>query len=262
MFLKSIKFNTDITFDLNRGVSSNKFFKIYTEVEYVDDKTKPIIDKNLRPFDRVKYEKRKVEYKHFNVIKKNFELNFDDITVIVGDNGCGKSTLLNYLKAFQVNEITKIWSNKTDIELFKDYLDNTERKLSFGDRLPEYHIHGGQIHKVALVESLRKSKITLNGEDVYKLFNMQSASNGENTLDFIESIKSIKDSLIILDEPETSLSIKSQIRVAKMLKDISINNQLIIVTHSPLLMNITETVYNFETFETIDTDEYIKSQYR
>lgn len=94
------------------------------------------------------------------------------------------------------------------------------------------------------------------------MWRIQESSNGESTLDFLESLKKIEQSIILLDEPETSLSIKSQIKIRKLLTRLSKKNQVIIVTHSPVLMAAAKEVYDFETKEYKKTGEYIKQLYK
>ena len=69
--------------------------------------------------------------------------------------------------------------------------------------------------------------------------NQQEQSNGETAFNyFVNSIKD--DTLILLDEPENSLSAQWQMELAQFLQGTirAFNCQLVIATHSPFVLSI------------------------
>ena len=78
--------------------------------------------------------------------------------------------------------------------------------------------------------------------------NKYEYSNGETAFQyFVDAIKD--ESLVLLDEPENSLSAKWQIELSKYLSSVSraFNCQLIIATHSPFLLSIPGVkIYNLD----------------
>lgn len=260
MKLKSISFNRDIKFDL---VRPNSKFKIKEKTITIPDYTKPIeLDhmKARRSYDRDgNYEKKKVKVKEFCLFKKGFSLDFQDpITVIVGDNGTGKSTLLKYLefryaKPFLIEDEKDYFKKQ-----WNSYKENEDCKLEFVSN-PKMIILENKIHKAGL-QSYFESQLTpfkADKEDVMNFMDVQSFSNGESVLDILSIFETLEDSLIILDEPETSLSIKSQVLVKEMLSKIGKKNQLIIATHSPKLMELSESIYCMETRKYVERTEYL-----
>ena len=87
---------------------------------------------------------------------------------------------------------------------------------------------------------------------------MNEFSNGENIIDYINQLSSVEDSLIVLDEPETSLSLESQIKIREKLIEISKKNQLIIITHSPVIMSLSDKIYDFNKKKYISTKDHLK----
>lgn len=260
-YLSSIKFNQDIVFESNREDHKKKF-KVKSRTYTEENRRKPIYATENSRGRILGYEKRKVVERSFIIFPKNLEINFSDITIIVGDNGSGKSSMLKYLKLPDFSN-TFSWDETKEQVIerkFKNYLSNENKILSF-DQFPELFVFENAIHKNSFIDSIGKGKTFVPAEDIIARWNMKDDSNGETTIDFITSLIDIENSLIILDEPETSLSIKSQLRMSKILKKLSTKNQLIIVTHSPIFMNLSKTVYDFESKQYVKTNEYIDSQY-
>jgi len=65
-------------------------------------------------------------------------------------------------------------------------------------------------------------------------------SHGQALFPFLEEALKVKNGIVFLDEPETSLSIKSQRKLASMLNTAAVNNQIIIATHSEILISQTD----------------------
>jgi len=86
-------------------------------------------------------------------------------------------------------------------------------------------------------------------------------SHGETILPMLSELTKCSGIVILLDEPETSLSIKSQFKLAEIIHDIKNNgNQLFIATHSPILMNAHGVVLSLEHREWMKADDFISTQ--
>lgn len=275
MFLKSIHFKQNIVFESNRD-SQEKMFKVKIKKYTTPDYRKPIYETSESLISRNRsgnYEMKEVIERTFIIFKKDLLIEFEPITVIVGDNGCGKTSLVEYLKypheKIKGASLTAAFINKSKEEVQKDiikeWLDDKERKLTFIGS-PHYIVAGNELHKSAFIDNAQKemSEKTLNrtlkASSIASFFDMQEASNGENNLDFLFGLKEISNSLIILDEPETSLSIKSQFKIFNLLKELSQSNQIIIITHNENLMRLSDNVYDFEKKNYILTEKYINQQ--
>ena len=87
-------------------------------------------------------------------------------------------------------------------------------------------------------------------------------SHGQVIFPMLKQINETKKGIIFLDEPETSLSIRSQYKLAEVIKEAAKNDgcQLFIATHSEILMGAVETVLSLEHRKWMTTEEFIATQ--
>ena len=162
-------------------------------------------------------------YKDLNVFN-DFSLDIEEnkITCILGESGCGKTTLLNVLAnltdyqgevdkkvvsyAFQTPNLFPNLTVKKNLELVSSdskKIEEVLEKLKVIDKLNEYpaHLSGGQRQRVALARAI--------------LF---------------------KSDLMILDEPFSSLDLKTKVQAMNSVKDIikKENLTMVFVTHDIL----------------------------
>lgn len=206
--------------------------------------------------------------------KQMKELVFDPITILYGSNGSGKSTLLNII-ARKLNICMNDKGN--DAESLQPFIDSCKYEVTapFNEHcdIPEEScfirsedvMHG--IVKVRQHNERVKEHIRNANPELYDRFfnNLESTpgyiwsyerwiynalekyeearSNGELAFDYFQS-NITEDTLVILDEPENSLSPKFQKELAKMIVDYTrfFNCQFIIATHSPFLLAIADAL--------------------
>jgi len=112
----------------------------------------------------------------------------------------------------------------------------------------------------AYAKQVREDTSELNS-DPNSFYQHRMKSHGQTILPLLESMLLFKNRLILLDEPETSLSILSQYKVLdvfnKMVKEN--NSQLIIATHSPIFLESQSEVYNIQTKKWMPSREYLDS---
>ena len=176
---------------------------------------------------RTYYKNIKVPKDHFKLFK-NTTIHFDNITILVGENGCGKSVLLKTL------------SNEPNTIL-----------LNF--------FHKSQILKMKQksINAFQPQNFLTNSVDYWDTMDL---SNGETILELLQDLYNITGKVILLDEPETSLSLKSLAKLISWIHHLSANNQIIIATHSQYLMGLTEKVYNVEKMNFIKSSTFIIKQ--
>lgn len=266
MFLKSISFKKNVVFESKRN-QVLPMFKVKSRTFQYENRRRPIYDEN---HNHKGYEKRTVTEKTFVIFKKGLTIEFDsNITVIVGDNGCGKTSLIRNI-AFPKKEFDECkytlddeLQQECEKEVSQKWLNNEDRQLNLF-KLPTYVIVEKNIHKNSHIAGYKDFFTDNTGfmppQHMLDIWDMESFSNGENNLDFLGSLKSIKNSILVLDEPETSLSLKSQIKILDLIKELAIENQVILITHSEKLMGLVDNVYDFEKKRYVNTKRYIKSQ--
>lgn len=86
-------------------------------------------------------------------------------------------------------------------------------------------------------------------------------SHGQSIFPLIrKATEGVKNSVILLDEPETALSIRSQHKIAKILIDLAQHNQIIVATHSPIIMAIADEVLSLEHRKWMKREEFVETQ--
>ncbi|MBN1366511.1 MAG: AAA family ATPase [Dehalococcoidales bacterium] len=185
------------------------------------------------------------------------------VTFFVGENGTGKSTLL------------KAICRRCHIHIWEDTEHNRYQYNSYEDELYKYieidWVNGsvpGTFFASQIFQDFARflDEWACASPGILPYFggnSLLAQSHGQSLLAFFKARYKIKG-LYFLDEPETALSPKSQIKLLQILKNNSKAGQaqFIISTHSPILLAFPEaTIYSFDktSVETIsykDTEMY------
>ncbi len=223
----------------------------------------------------------------FNIPAINSKLELDlsnKVTIFVGENGSGKSTLLQAI-AYYNNSINvsresldspyygaiKKLAEKMKIsytyktrkgfffsgEEFITYINNlkkmkNELTVDLGEIKEEFKNKSEYVRNLAL-GPIRKELSAL--ENTYQ-GDLRQKSHGEGFLTFFKT-RMHQKGIYLLDEPETPLSPINQYQLLVLITDlVREGSQVIIATHSPILMAIKDAkIYYFDK-EKIDEIEY------
>jgi len=189
----------------------------------------------------IKIENYKI-LKNFYVEFLDKENNILDLVVLAGINGSGKTTILDfisqkyetiYLKAEEKNSDLKVAIKKyIKKKIFKEMISPEKTYKQINDFIE------------SVFENFPKFKGLDEDENIYFIneFNeeilIDELSTGEKGV--LEKviyffIADIKDSIVLIDEPELSLHPSWQNKLIKIYQNIAqnYNNQIIIATHSP-----------------------------
>lgn len=162
------------------------------------------------------------------------QIEFDDVTVLVGDNGTGKSTLIEALAvAWGLNP--EGGSRNLQFETFGTHSELSDAITLDFTRRPRWgwFLRAETFYGMATHIHLDDDPVA----GVKVMFpDLHHRSHGESFLTLIEN-RMVDDGLYFLDEPESALSFKGQLRLLRIMFDaVNRGAQFIISTHSPLLM--------------------------
>lgn len=194
---------------------------------------------------------------NMNLFKMGFEIKFSKkVTIIIGENGCGKSTIMKYIAEnigfnisggnsnsnydsfHQLNHIEQItlgWQSKT--------------KKGFYFRSDTFDSYYKYIETDAQISRYYNKKFS-------------QLSHGES---FLELFSHFREGIFLLDEPESSLSCQNQLALLRIMYELEKSNkaQIIILTHSPIIMsypNADVLLIDHDTISSIDyktSDHYL-----
>lgn len=199
-------------------------------------------NKNTRFIEKVRFNS------DFRCYKSGDTLEFKEgINLIVGEQGCGKSTLFYSIMNWQESGIAMAY----DSDKGYLFLDTETMNPRLSDSFKAHkEFEDLKAYEKAEFEFVRDSLIR---DDKHK-------SHGQVMLPLLTANKDTVDKTIFIDEPEAGLSIRSQYKVLNHYRELSKNNQLIIATHSPILIKEVGEVYSLEHRKWMSADEFIKSQ--
>jgi predicted ATPase len=180
------------------------------------------------------------EHYPFNleVLQKTKIIRFDTpVTFFVGENGTGKSTLL------------KAICHRCDIHIWQDTERSRFRYNQYEEALCEYIRVGwtngpvpGAFFSSQIFQDFARfldewAKADPGILEYFGGSSLVTQSHGQSLISFFEARYKIKG-LYLMDEPETALSPKSQLRLLQILKRMSEagHAQFIVASHSPILL--------------------------
>lgn len=217
-------------------------------------------------------------YYPFGILVKNSleRLDFEPVTILYGSNGSGKTTALNLIaeklniqreslfnKSNFYDDYLSICSYKLDTDLPKNskiitsddvfdhiinirYLNSgidNKREEMFDEYL-KLKYSGFQMKDFSDFDKLKKVNSTRKNTQSYFIkkylgYNIREYSNGENAFLYFEE-KFEDNCLILLDEPENSLSPRKRQDMVKLIEQYSryFSCQFIIATHCPFILSI------------------------
>jgi len=221
------------------------------------------------------------------------ELDLDHkITIFVGDNGSGKSTLLKAIAYY--NNSINVSKNDIDSLQYQDvqklaskmtisYTTKTRKGFFFSGEEFITYINNLKNIKEQLLHDIEEVSLEFKDKDPYskKLAlgplkgqlssintyydgDLGDRSHGEGFLSFFKA-RMHQKGLYILDEPETPLSAINQYQLVVLITDlVASGSQVLIATHSPIIMALKDAkIYNFsqEGIKEIDYEDIESVQF-
>ena len=177
--------------------------------------------------------------------KVNIEFNLGEFVAIVGESGSGKSTLLNVISGLDSYEEGEMYINgeetshyrEIDFEEYrKKYVSNIFQNFNLVNSYTVYQ----NIEMVLLINGYKKREVKEKVLDLidkvkltkYKNTKVSKLSGGQKQRVAIARALAKETPIIVADEPTGNLDSKSARDVIKLLKDISKDKLVIVVTHN------------------------------
>lgn len=171
---------------------------------------------------------------------KGQKFDFKNVTLLVGDQGCGKSTMLSLLYGL-------IRKNE-DSESVDFVLNDSHKGILLLN-----------------METDNPNTRIANPNSSADLLNSMSSkwrSHGENLLPLLNGLLQFENSIILVDEPETALSLRSQYAFIEIVnKMLEKGNQVILSTHSTTFMEaFQDGILSLEHQKYMKLKAFIKTQ--
>lgn len=175
----------------------------------------------------------------------NLELDYNEFVTIEGESGSGKSTLLNVIAANDTYEEGELWFNGMETSHYSesDWEKYRERNIAmiFQDFSIIENLTVLENVELALLrmddvkERRRIAKELIDRVGLTKQMNQRGSklSGGEKQRTVIARALAKDAPVILADEPTGNLDVKASKEVAALLKEVSKDKLVIVVTHNP-----------------------------
>ena len=181
---------------------------------------------------------------------KGIDLNFrsNEFVAILGHSGCGKTTLLNITGGLDHYDSGDLIINGKSTKDFKDRDWDTYRNHSIGFVFQSYNLipHQSILKNVELAltisgvkkeERVKRAKEALDSvglKDLYKKKPNQ-LSGGQMQRVAIARALVNNPEIVLADEPTGALDSETSVQIMELLREVSKNHLVIMVTHNPEL---------------------------
>lgn len=211
-----------------------------------------------------------------SLILKDISINFrnEEFVAILGKSGSGKSTLLNIIGGLDTVTSGDVLIDGVSVNKYKDKDFDKYRKNRVGFVFQNYNLinHLSIFDNVAIANDNKKAVLeALEKVDLLKYRNKkpQELSGGERQRVAIARAIVKNTDILLLDEPTGALDSKSGIEIMNLIKSISKNKLVIMVTHDRELANkYSNRIINIEDGKIISDsnkcydNKYIKKKYK
>ena len=184
--------------------------------------------------------------KRANTVLRDVSLTLPDrgFVCILGESGCGKTSLLNAIGGLDVYDSGKITTENVEIKSSRSAAMEKERNSSFGYIFQNYYLLGSHsvaynvylgLHTLPISkkEKLDRIKYALERVDMlrYKRRRVDQLSGGQQQRVAIARAIARSPRVIFANEPTGNLDEANTISICSLLKEISRDSLVVMVTH-------------------------------
>ena len=179
----------------------------------------------------------------------NLELDYNEFVIIEGESGSGKSTLLNVIGANDTYEEGELYFEGMETSHYSESEWEKYREQNIATVFQDFNIIENltvlENVELALLrienrsERIRIAKSLIERVGLSKQANQKGSrlSGGEKQRTVIARALAKDSPIILADEPTGNLDVKSSKEVAALLKEVSKDKLVIVVTHNPEYFN-------------------------
>lgn len=177
--------------------------------------------------------------------KINLELDMGEFVTITGESGSGKSTLLNVISGLDSYEEGEMYINGEETSHYTEVDYEEYRRKYIGNIFQHFNLVNSytvyqNVELVLLLNGYKKKEIKKKILDIlktvgltkYKNTKASKLSGGQKQRVAIARALAKDTPIIVADEPTGNLDVQSAKSIMKLLKDISQNKLVVIVTHN------------------------------
>ncbi len=175
----------------------------------------------------------------------NLELDMGEFVVITGESGSGKSTLLNVISGLDSYEEGEMYINGEETSHYTEVDYENYRRKYIGNIFQHFNLVNSytvyqNVELVLLLNGYKKKEIKGKileiletvGLTKYKNTKASKLSGGQKQRVAIARALAKDTPIIVADEPTGNLDVKSAKSIMKLLKEISHDKLVVIVTHN------------------------------
>ena len=175
----------------------------------------------------------------------NLEFDYNEFVTIEGESGSGKSTLLNVIGANDTYEEGELWFNDMETSHYSEEDWEKYRENNISTIFQDFNI----IDNLTAVENVELALFRLDDKKERRKVALEllkkvglsrqahqrasKLSGGEKQRCVIARALAKDSPIILADEPTGNLDVKASKEVAKILKEVSKDKLVIVVTHNP-----------------------------
>ena len=175
----------------------------------------------------------------------NLEFNYNEFVTIEGESGSGKSTLLNVIGANDTYEEGELYINGEETSHYSETEWEKYREKNIATIFQDFNI----IENLTVLENVelallrlddkkerrKRAKELIDRVGLTKQINQRGSklSGGEKQRTVIARALAKDAPIILADEPTGNLDVKASKEVAALLKEVSKDKLVIVVTHNP-----------------------------